>query len=120
MSRQLQKQNLTARTIKIKLRWPNFTTLTRQTTPGQPFDDEDTIAHYAIELFVKEWQRANRQPVRLIGVGVSGLENPPRQIGLWDQDWQKDEKLQKVISDLQSRFGKQAISRGVSGNVSSS
>jgi DNA polymerase-4 len=120
IARQLANQGLTARTVKIKLRWPNFTTLTRQTTPGQPFDDEDTIVHHAIELFEKEWQRANRQPVRLIGVGVSGLENPPRQIGLWDQDWQKDEKLQQVISDLQSRFGKMAISRGVDDTESSS
>jgi DNA polymerase-4 len=118
IAQQLVKQGLTARTIKIKLRWPDFTTLTRQTTPGQPFDDEETIAHHAIELFEKEWQLANRQPVRLIGVGVSGLENPPKQIGLWDHDWQKDEKLQQAIRDLQSRFGEQALSRGIAKKVS--
>jgi len=51
--------------------------------------------------------------VRLIGVGVSGLESPPQQIGLWDRDWQKDEKLQQAIKDLQARFGEQVPSRGM-------
>jgi len=46
-------------------------------------------------------------------VGVSGLEKPPRQIGLWDRDWQKDERLQDTIDDLQQRFGKQAITMGI-------
>jgi len=113
VAQQLQKQNLTARTVKIKLRWPDFTTLTRQITLGSPFDNAEIIARHAIELFEKEWQQVNCQPVRLIGVGVSGLESPPQQIGLWDRDWQKDEKLQQAIKDLQARFGEQVLSRGM-------
>jgi DNA polymerase-4 len=112
VSRQLQKSNLTARTIKIKLRWADFTTLTRQTTPGGPFDDHETIIRHAVELFDREWQNPDRQPVRLIGVGVSGLENPPQQIGLWDRDWQKDLKLQQAIQELQGRFGKDSLTIG--------
>ena len=71
VARQLNKGNLTARTIKIKLRWADFTTLTRQNTPGGSFDDQETIAHHAVELFDREWKNPDRQPVRLIGVGVS-------------------------------------------------
>ena len=109
----LTKNNLTARTIKLKLRWSDFTTLTRQTTPGIPFDDSETIAKNVIELLEKEWESTHQKPVRLIGVGVSGLENPPLQIGLWDRDWQKDEKLRETIGSLQERFGTNALSRGV-------
>ena len=112
VSLQLQKSNLTARTIKIKLRWADFSTLTRQTTPGGPFDDHETITRHAVELFDREWQNPDRQPVRLIGVGVSGLENPPQQIGLWDRDWQKDLKLQQAIRELQDRFGKDSLTLG--------
>jgi len=108
----LVKNNLTARTIKLKLRWSDFTTLTRQTTPGIPFNDADTIALNVIELLEKEWVSTNQKPVRLIGVGVSGLENPPQQIGLWDRDWKKDEKLRETIENLQGRFGTNALSRG--------
>jgi DNA polymerase-4 len=112
VARQLKKQSLTARTVKIKLRWADFTTLTRQVTPGGPFDDEGTITRHAIDLFEREWGGPDRQPVRLVGVGVSGLEKPPQQIGLWDRDWHKDEKLQQAISELQDRFGENALARG--------
>lgn len=112
VTRQLRKSSLTARTIKIKLRWADFTTLTRQTTPGRSFDNQETIAHHAVELFDREWQSPDRQPVRLIGLGVSGLENPPQQIGLWDRDWQKDQKLQQAIRELQDRFGEDSLTRG--------
>ena len=114
VARQLQKQDLSARTVKIKLRWPDFVTLTRQTTPGLLFNDEKTIAREAITLFDREWQRVGHSPVRLIGVGVSGLEKPPQQMGLWDHNWQKDEKLHTVITELKTRFGDQALSRGLS------
>ncbi len=118
IARQLAKKGLTARNVKMKLRWSDFTTLTRQTTPGQPFDDGDTIAQNVIELLEKEWGSTNRQPVRLIGVGVSGLENPPQQMGLWDRDWKKDEKLRAAIEDLQERFGEDALSRGAASKES--
>ncbi len=118
IARQLEKNGLTARTIKLKLRWSDFTTLTRQITPGQLFTDSDIIAQNVFELLDKEWERANRQPVRLIGVGVSGLETPPQQMGLWDRDWKKDEKLRQTIIDLQERFGEEALSRGVAGKES--
>jgi DNA polymerase-4 len=87
VARNLQSQNLTARTIKVKLRWADFTTLTRQVTPGLPFDDAETIALHAVTLFEKEWQEewqvAGRRAVRPIRVGVSGLKTPPQRIGLW-------------------------------------
>lgn len=111
----LHEQNLTARTIKVKLRWADFTTLSRQATPGSTFDDAETIVSHAITLFEKEWQNAGRRPVRLIGVGVSGLETPPQQIGLWDRDWQKDEKVRQVVAELQERFGVNSLSRGKRG-----
>jgi DNA polymerase-4 len=112
VARQLNKNSLTARTIKIKLRWANFTTLTRQTTPGGVFDDQETMIHHAVQLLNREWKNPNRQPVRLIGLGVTGLEKPPQQIGLWDRDWEKDRKLQRAIQELQDRFGKDSLTRG--------
>jgi hypothetical protein len=63
-------------------------------------------------LFEKEWQAAGRRTVRLIGEGVSGLETPPQQIGLWDRNWQKDEKVRQVVTELQERFGVNMLSKG--------
>ncbi len=81
LSSQLQKRKLGATTIKVKLRWPNFTTLTRQTTLSQPIDQADQIAKTAWWLLRRVWEPGLY--IRLLGVGVSGFREKPRQMDLW-------------------------------------
>jgi len=52
------------------------------------------------------------QAVRLIGVGVSGLGEPMRQLELWDTDSEKERKLQEVVDKLREKYGDKAIKRG--------
>jgi DNA polymerase-4 len=110
IARQLQRQGLHARTIKIKLRWPDFTTLTRQTTLETPTREAQVIAASAVQLFQQVWTPG--RPVRLLGVGVSGLDSPPRQIGLWDVDWESERKIQDLLAEIQEKYGEDALSRG--------
>jgi DNA polymerase-4 len=110
VARQLRKNNLVGKTIKLKIRWPDFTTLTRQTTLNQSTDQEDEIEKTALELM--KLVRKPNQAVRLIGVGVSGLGQPIRQLGLWDMGSEKDRKLQEVMDELQKKYGKRVIKRG--------
>ena len=112
VGRQLRKNNLAGKTIKLKIRWPDFTTLTRQTTLNHPTDQDEEIAEVALEL-LKSVRKPN-QYVRLIGVGVSGLGAPIRQLGLWDVDSEKSRKLQEAVDTLQERFGKDVIHKGES------
>ena len=107
---QLRKNELAGSTIKLKIRWPDFTTLTRQTTLGHRTDQEDEIAQAALELLNKV--RKPKQAVRLIGVGVSGLGQPIRQLGLWDVDSERSRKLQEAVDLLQERYGKGVIHKG--------
>jgi DNA polymerase IV len=110
VGKQLRKNNLAGKTIKLKLRWPDFTTLTRQTTLTNPTDQDDEIERVALELL-----KAIRKPyqaVRLIGVGVTGLGQPIRQLGLWDGNPEKERKLQDVMDELQEKYGKNVIKRG--------
>jgi DNA polymerase-4 len=107
---QLRKQELAGSTIKLKLRWPDFTTLTRQTTLGHRTDQEDEITKAALELLNSV--RKSSQAVRLIGVGISGLGQPIRQLGLWDMDSEKARKLQEVLDELQEKYGRDVIKRG--------
>jgi DNA polymerase-4 len=106
----LRKQELAGSTIKLKLRWPDFTTLTRQTTLGHRTDQEDEIAKAALEL-MNSVRRSN-QAVRLIGVGVSGLGQPIRQLGLWDMDSEKSRKLQEALDVLREKYGRDVIHKG--------
>lgn len=108
---QLQRKGICARTVKIKVRWPDFSTLTRQKTLSQPTNEGDIISTAAVQLFEIVWQPG--KAVRLLGVGVSGLENPAQQIGLWDMDWEKEHRLQNTITKIRDKFGDDILSRGL-------
>lgn len=110
VGKQLRKNHLAGKTIRLKLRWPDFTTLTRQTTLSSPTDQDEAIEHVALELLRSVRQPG--QPVRLIGVGVSGLGQPVRQLSLWDANPEKQSKLQDVLDELQEKYGKHVIKRG--------
>ena len=85
VGRRLRASSLSATTVKLKIRWPDFTTLTRQMTLTHPTDQDSEISTIALQLLGKIWKSS--QPVRLIGVGVSGLKPPHNQLSLWnDQD----------------------------------
>ncbi|MFZ5884922.1 MAG: DNA polymerase IV [Chloroflexota bacterium] len=110
VARQLRREHLAGRTIKLKIRWPDFTTLTRQTTLPSPTDLEDEIAATALRLMRQV--RKPHQPVRLIGVGVSGLGPPVRQLGLWEKDNEKLRRVQAAVDALQEKYGSDVIHRG--------
>jgi DNA polymerase-4 len=110
VARQLRRNDLAGKTIKLKIRWHDFTTLTRQTTLNHPTDQDEEIARTALGL-LKSVRKPN-QYVRLIGIGVSGLGAPIRQLGLWDMDAEKPPKLQEALDVLQEKYGKGAIQRG--------
>ena len=67
----LQKKDLAARTVTIKVRYANFTTITRSHTLSLPTSDADVISSWALQLLDKT--EAGRRPVRLLGAGVHGL-----------------------------------------------
>ena len=112
VGRQTRKEGLAGMTIKIKLRWSDFTTLTRQVTRPAPTDQDNEIAAAALELFERHWPAG--RPVRLIGVGISGFTAPGRQLGLWENpaDEQEKQRLQKALDALRDRFGEDAVRRG--------
>jgi DNA polymerase-4 len=67
----LQKKALTARTVTIKVRYGDFTTVTRSHTAQAPTSDAMAIGNRAAALLART-QAASR-PVRLLGVGTHGL-----------------------------------------------
>ncbi len=110
VARNLHTANLAGTTIKLKIRWPDFTTLTRQTTLAQSTDRLDEIAKVAIDLL--RAVRKSGQAVRLIGVGVTGLGTPMRQLSLWDTRSEKTAQLDAAIEELRQRFGRDVIRHG--------
>lgn len=103
----LQRRRLLAATVKLKIRWADFTTLTRQTTLPQPSDDAAQLYSAVHTLFTRLWQG---QAVRLIGVGVQGLSEA-RQLGLWEAPDERAERLYAAVRALRHRYGAAAIRR---------
>jgi len=67
----LQKHTLSAATITIKVRYGDFTTVTRSHTVTVPTSSAEAISAVARELLRNT--EAQRRQVRLLGVGASGL-----------------------------------------------
>jgi len=67
----LEKKRLAGRTVTIKVRYADFTTVTRSHTLSRATSDPDVISSWATELLHRT--QAGRRPVRLLGARVNGL-----------------------------------------------
>ncbi|HEX9029305.1 MAG TPA: DNA polymerase IV [Anaerolineales bacterium] len=110
VGKQLRRDKFFGSTVKLKLRWPDFTTVTRQVSLKQPTDQDKEIFEAAWGLFNTLWRP--RMAVRLLGVGVSRLGPAVRQLSLFDQTYKKDARLQATLDELRERFGDKVVRRG--------
>ena len=65
VGRRLREHEMHARTVQLKLRYSDFTTLTRAHTLDQPTQIDIELIEHSRLLFRKNW---NGSPVRLLGV----------------------------------------------------
>ena len=112
VARELRGQGLVARTVHIKVRTGDFETVTRARTLSDPTDLAEVVLSAARELFRERIDLKGRG-VRLLGVGVSGLEPPGSgQASLFaDQRQEKLRSLAKTADELREKFGKAALGR---------
>lgn len=105
-----------AKTVSIKVRFGDFETITRSTTLESQTDETRAI-HDAARALFDTWARTFR-PVRLIGVGLSGLTDAPAQAGLFDVHdhcvSNKSRAVDRAADAIADRFGKDAITRASS------
>jgi len=80
VARRLKRAEVAAGTVAIKLRYADFTTLTRQMSLAVPTDDERAIYRAARMLLRRAWERG--RPVRLLGVAGRDLSPPAGQLPL--------------------------------------
>jgi DNA polymerase IV len=109
VGRQLRHGHWTARTATLKLRYSDFTTLTRQATWPAPQDGDLALAQAAMRLLDDTW---GGQPVRLLGMGVSGIVDAA-QLDLFDRGAApRGTRLDHALDSLRDRFGNAAPRRG--------
>ena len=81
ISAKLKRKHLGAHTVQVKVRYGDFTTLTRQITVEEPITEMEDI--YRLGCFLLGRDKLVSRPLRLLGLGVSGLGEPTcRQLAL--------------------------------------
>ena len=110
----LRRKKMKARTVSLKLRFSDFTTITRSRTLQRYFDDTVTLHHTVRDLF-----RSAPRPrkVRLIGVGVSGMEEGAVYIqpALFSEECGESRKVDRAMDEVARKHGKVITRAGLLG-----
>ncbi len=77
ISARLKRRRLGAHTVQVKLRYGDFTTLTRQFSVEEPITEAGDI--YRLACFLLGREKLVSRPLRLLGLGVSSLREPSGQ-----------------------------------------
>lgn len=104
----LRADGVDARTIAIKLRYADFSTLTRQVTLADPTHLDQSIFRAAWSLFEKTWLR---RPVRLLGIAARNLGTSAHQLNLFEPRDERSEKLIETVDKIRAKFGDDALKR---------
>ncbi|HWX56696.1 MAG TPA: DNA polymerase IV [Verrucomicrobiae bacterium] len=116
VGRRLRHQGFCARTIQLKLRYSDFTTITRAHSLAEPTQVDMEIFSSIGKLFHDNWQAG--RPIRLLGVHAGNFEEASEQIALLGEDKRKKWAQALSASDkLRDKFGDSAVflAKGMSG-----
>jgi DNA polymerase-4 len=109
VGRRLREGGLHARTIQIKLRYKDFTTITRAHTLNAPTQLDTEIFEEARTLFRKNWRPGAQ--VRLLGVHASSFDGEAEQGDLLENDRRERWKQALSAADrLRDKFGESSVS----------
>ncbi|MBN1409783.1 MAG: DNA polymerase IV [Spirochaetales bacterium] len=100
----LATENAASRTVSIKLRYQDFTTLNAQKTLKHWLCHADEIYEVARNLFNAKWDGFT--PIRLIGVSVSNvtIQDTEEQPELFEDFSEKKRKVEKAVFQIRSKL----------------
>jgi DNA polymerase-4 len=111
VGRRLREHGLYTRTVQLKLRYKDFTTLTRALTLDHATDLDTELLDTARLLFRRNWKAGAE--VRLLGVHAGSLESSEGQMSLLESEksgrWHK---ALEAADRLRDKFGESAVSLG--------
>jgi DNA polymerase-4 len=113
VARTLREEGLKGGTITIKIKFGDFSALTKSHTLAEATNSFKTISETAVNLLLN---RSLREKVRLIGVAVSNLVKsaPDTQLGLFEKDHDKvrEGNVDQAMDKIREKFGTKVIRRG--------
>ena len=117
VGRRLRESNFSARTLQLKLRYSDFSTMTRAHSVPRPTQVDTEIFAAISKLFHDNWERG--RAVRLLGVHASNFQDAPEQMDLLGVD-EKQRKWTQALSAtdrLRDKYGESAVflAKGMAG-----
>lgn len=106
IGRRLRRSGRKARVVQLKLKYSDFSVLTRRSTLSEPTDDGQTIYREGLALL----ERVDlSMPVRLTGLSAQEFEAEQAQLGLFTPAPQRSEQLNAALDRIADRFGTRAV-----------
>ena len=110
----LRRHELKGRTVQLKVRFADFSTITRSQTLSEPTDITHELWQAADDM-LNHRLPPGHLPIRLIGMGVGGFMTGLTQGLLFDQDQRtKQAGLDSATDRIRERFGSSAVRRAAS------
>ncbi|AMW98882.1 DNA polymerase IV [Rummeliibacillus stabekisii] len=114
VAKRLDAKKLAGHTVSILFRDADWHNYTRSKTSQNAIFKKKDIEVIALSLIEKHW---NGNPVRLLGVTVSNVvdqSDTVEQLSLFTYEkYAKEEPIRKVVEELQYKFGKDMITKGI-------
>ena len=101
----LRRAKIKARSVHLKVKYADFRVSTRQETLPLPTDDGAEIYRIAAGLL----RKAEARPIRLTGVHVGDLGTSTSQLGLFDQNSKRRERLNRSLDAIADKYGEGAV-----------
>ena len=117
VGRRLREHGLEARTLQLKLRYSDFSTITRAHTPPRATQLDTEIFEEIRDLFRRNWRPG--AAVRLLGIHASGWAEGGEQMDLMGEERHEKWKGALAAADrLRDKFGEKAVglAAGMRGN----
>jgi len=107
----MRREEIRGSTVSLKVKYSDFTQITRAATLPEPTDDSMEIYSTSCGLLKKT--AVGKRPVRLLGISLSRLSSPEgeKQLFLFDRDkgYRKRKDLNTALDSICDKFGEKSI-----------
>jgi DNA polymerase-4 len=113
VSHRLRADGLEGKTITLKIRYKDFTTITRSHTMSE-FTNTTKLLQESATVVFEEWYKKSAAKIRLLGFGVSNLqaEGSGQQLLFSDPNNKKQKTIDAIFHKIRGKYGDDALTRG--------
>lgn len=112
VSHRLRADGLEGKTITLKIRYKDFTTITRSHTMSE-FTNTAKLLQESANAVLEEWYKKSAAKIRLLGFGVSNLcaEGSDQQLLFSDPNNKKQKTIDAIFDKIRGKYGDDALTR---------